>query len=82
MAVSALDWTRGMYLADRFSYLFGHSYGGWTAIQTALHFKNEVEIGALVTLDPISPVQCKANELALDVLRVFTSPVGCLSLSG
>ncbi len=57
-------------------FIVGHSYGGWTAIDLAVRLPKSVEIVALVTLDPISRVNC----LPLDVLAPADSPeakVGC-----
>ena len=59
-------------------YLIGHSYGGFTAMQIAFHFKDYVN--ALVTLDPISILDCQAGDLSTQILKtVSANHPGCLS---
>jgi pimeloyl-ACP methyl ester carboxylesterase len=39
-------------------YLAGHSYGGWLAMKTGLALPAGVDVGGLVTIDPISQANC------------------------
>ena len=60
--------------------LIGHSYGGNLVLETteAIQQANLNALG-LITLDPISPAQCNANEVVRNILFNGSSPAGCLT---
>lgn len=61
--------------------IVGHSYGGWTAIQTANHLmENSIDVFGLMTLDAISPVHCHPSVLTDSVLQ-FKQTKGCTRFS-
>ena len=57
-------------------YIFGHSYGGFTAIQIADAFVEETQ--ALVTTDPISMMTCQARDMVTNIYKTLTRSLpGC-----
>ncbi len=60
-------------------YIMGHSYGAWTAIHTAHHFHEYVEVAGLVTMDPISVLKCKASDMITQpISTLIQDHPGCL----
>lgn len=43
-------------------FIVGHSYGGWTAMYLATRLDQKVKLGGVVTLDPISKVECTPDK--------------------
>jgi hypothetical protein len=59
-------------------YIAGHSFGGWTALQLGVRLaRKDFEIEGISLIDPISPFQCPANELAISMAFSGRSPSGC-----
>lgn len=58
-------------------YGLGHSYGGWTAAHVLGHFGWEYRASGLVTLDAISPLECKPLRLVGRTLT-FRGTKDCL----
>jgi len=57
-------------------YVVGHSYGGWTAMDTALKLDSRFRLGGLVTLDPISKMDCTPDKFLAGVFN-FGGSEGC-----
>lgn len=59
-------------------YLTGHSYGGWTALQlgTRLAAAGNSMAGVLL-IDPISPFQCRANIMPINIVTQWSATPGC-----
>jgi len=57
-------------------YIVGHSYGGWTAMDTALKLDSRFRLGGLATLDPISKVDCTPDKFLSGVFD-FGGSEGC-----
>ena len=47
---------------DHVLYLVGHSWGGWLTMKLATLLPDNVKIAGLVTLDPVSPLDCWPNQ--------------------
>ena len=59
-------------------YIAGHSFGGWAALQLGVRLVNkDFEIAGISLIDPISPFQCPANEMAISIAFSGHSPIGC-----
>jgi len=43
-------------------YLVGHSWGGWLSMKLSTLLPPDINIAALVTIDPISPLDCWPNQ--------------------
>jgi hypothetical protein len=55
--------------------LIGHSHGGWMALKLATRLPAAIDVRALVTLDPISPLHCSvANAFSM---LIGSPPPGC-----
>lgn len=50
-------------------YVFGHSFGGFSAIHLTNYLQDSVDISGLVTIDPISPLSCSPRLIMFDLLR-------------
>jgi len=61
---------------QRVAWMFGHSWGGWLAMNTALEIPAVTEIKGLVTLDPISPMNCESSSF-LGGLLLGVPKKGC-----
>ena len=59
-------------------YIAGHSFGGWAALQLGVRLaQKDFEIAGISLIDPISPFQCPANEMAKSIAFSGRSPGGC-----
>ncbi len=59
-------------------YLVGHSYGGWTAMDTVLNLDPEYKVGGLVTLDPISHADCSPTDFLNATFGAGGAAEGCI----
>jgi hypothetical protein len=63
-------------LSDPKIYLIGHSYGGWTTLQSALRLVDQGQpVRGVFTIDPISPIGCSPLQY---VKNLPLTPPGCL----
>jgi hypothetical protein len=59
-------------------YIAGHSFGGLTALQLGVRLaRKDFKIEGISLIDPISPFQCPANQLAISIAFSGRSPSGC-----
>lgn len=62
-------------LSDPRVYFIGHSYGGWTSLQSVMELLNHGKpVRAVYTIDPVSPIGC--NPLSY-VQNIPMPPSGC-----
>lgn len=50
--------------------IVGHSWGGWTAMRMATYIDPSIELGGLITLDPIDRENCGPVEVSASLTRV------------
>lgn len=54
-------------------YFIGHSYGAWTAMNAIASLNQITALGGLVTIDAISPLECKPDQLVSKSIVSFFS---------
>lgn len=69
------------FTATKNIYALGHSYGGWLAMNLARYLPHSAMLKGLVTLDPISKINCTPTQLFGSYMRSQLEPwphAGCV----
>lgn len=85
VTVKKVSWKQFMYEVARVfgsdptyvGFIYGHSWGGKLAIDTAMAMPKTFDIRQLTTLDPIDPNECTPTDALMGMMTIDPEP-GCL----